>query len=65
MFKIDNKKLIICPKSQFPKVFFKLMYDKEASFYSNPTISSLNYLLSLYKEGMDFYSKMNEKYVKF
>jgi hypothetical protein len=41
------------------------MYDKEASFYSNPSIASLNYLLSLYKEGMDFYSKVNEKYVKF
>ena len=65
MFKIYNQKIILCPKSEFPKVFFKLMYDKEATFYSNPSITSLNALLSLYKEGMDFYSKVNEKYVKF
>ena len=41
------------------------MYDSETSYYSNPSSSSFKYLLYLYKRGMDYYTKKNEKYVKF
>ena len=65
MIKINKSEPISCSKSDFPKIFFKLMYESETSYYSNPSVSLLNYLLSLYKQGMDYYSKVNEKYVKF
>ena len=41
------------------------MYDSETSYYSNPSSSSFKYLLYIYKKGMDYYTKKNEKYVKF
>ena len=47
----------------FPEIYFKLMYDAETSYYSDPSTSSFNYLLYIYKKGMDFYAKINEKYV--
>ena len=65
MIKIEKRQPIICSKSEFPKIFFKLMYDSETSYYSDPSSSSFKYLLYLYKNGMDYYSKINEKYVKF
>ena len=51
--------------SNFSKTFFKQMYDSETTFYSNPSKLSFNNLLHLYKEGMDFYVKINDKYVNF
>ena len=65
MIKNNKREPISISKSNFPKIFFKLMYDSETSYYSNPSSSSFNYLLCLYKIGMDYYAKINEKYVKF
>ena len=45
--------------------FFKLMYDTETLYYSNPSNSSFNYLMHLYKEGIDYFlDKNNDQYVK-
>ena len=52
-------------KKNFPKIFFKLMYDTETSYYSNPSTSSFYFLIKIYKTGMDYYSKINEEYVKY
>ena len=56
---------ICSAKENFPKIFFKSMYDKEASYYSDPTTSSFNYLMCLYKKGLDYYTKVDEQYVKY
>ena len=65
MIKNNKREPISITKSNFPKIFFKLMYDSETSYYSDPSSSTFNYLLCLYKIGMDYYAKINEKYVKF
>ena len=56
---------ICSAKENFPKIFFKSMYDREASYYSDPSTSSFNYLMSLYKKGLDYYAKVDEQYVKY
>lgn len=64
---INNKEIqkFSFSKSDFPKLFFKLMYEYETSYYSDPSNSLFNYLIHLYKIGMDYYSKINEQYVKY
>jgi hypothetical protein len=56
---------ICSAKKNFPKVFFKSMYDREATYYSDPTTSSFNHLMCLYKKGLDYYTKVDEQYVKY
>ena len=51
--------------SNYGKKFFKLMYDSETSYYSNPSNSSFKYLMCLYKKGIDYFlDKDNDQYVK-
>lgn len=64
---INNKEIqkFALSKSNFQKCFFKLMYDSETSYYSDPSNSSFIYLVHLYKIGMDYFAKKNEQYVKY
>ena len=63
MIENNKRKPISITKSNFSRIFFKLMYDGETSYYSDPSTLSFNYLIYLYKRGMDYYAKINENYV--
>ena len=65
MTKIQENQEIPIFIPNFGKKFFKLMYDSETSYYSNPSNSSFKYLMYLYKEGIDYFlDKNKDQYVK-
>jgi len=63
--KKENKR--ICSEPDFSNEYFKLLYDAETSYYFNLSPKTFEYLLYVYKSGIDFYSYeiKNDDYAEF
>ena len=68
MFKLCKRENIrTCSEPDFSNEYFKILYDAETSYYFNLSSKSFQYLLYVYKSGIEFYSNevINEEYAEF
>ena len=68
MFKLCKRENIrTCSEPDFSNEYFKILYDAETSYYFNLSSKSFQYLLYIYKSGIEFYSNevINEEYAEF
>ena len=68
MFKACKKEdKRICLEPDFSNEYFKILYDAETTYYFNLSPKTFEYLLYVYKSGIDFYSNeiINKDYAEF